>query len=323
MASLGIQMLASVLCLFGWAGVIIACILPMWRVTAFVGSTIVTSQTVWEGIWMTCVVQSTGQLQCKPYESTLALTADLQAARALMVLAIVTGGAGLILAFFGGKCTRFLDDEGPDTKKKVAIAAGAVLIVTGLFCLIPTSWAAGAVVKKFYSAAIDAQRRELGACLYIGWGSALLLMLGGGLFISSNCPLKSHEEDKSPSVRYLVVRSSNGGSQAGSHRRLPSVQSHPVGAMSRAQSYEQPVNRANPTYSTQQWDDDEPVAAESERSWAPSTKSQMKRPGSAKSVVSEASTTKSQLKRAEMEEVAELAQSDAEDASTNPSKTYL
>lgn len=272
---------------------------------------------------MTCVVQSTGQLQCKPYESTLGLTADLQVARVLMVMAVITGGAGLILAFFGGKCTRFMDEEGPSRKRKVAIAAGAVLIATGLLCLIPTSWAAGAVVKKFYSAAIDAQRRELGACLYIGWGSALLLILGGGLFISANCSRKSDEVDKSPSVRYLVVRSQNGSSQGGSHRRLPSVQSHPVGAMPRAQSYEQPKNRANPTYSRQQWVDDEPMAGESERSWAPSTKSQMKRPGSTKSELSEASTTKSQLKRAELEEVESLAQSDNEDASANPAKTYL
>ncbi|XP_072301937.1 uncharacterized protein [Eucyclogobius newberryi] len=301
MASVGIQMLASVLCLVGWAGIIFACVLPMWRVTAFVGSTIVTSQTIWEGIWMTCVVQSTGLLMCKPYYSMLALTADLQAARALMILAITTGGTGLILAFIGGKCTKFLDDKGPEMKKKVAIAAGAVLIATGLLCLIPTWWTAGAVVKTFYSAAIDAQRRELGACLYIGWGAAILMIIGGGLFISSACQLKSHDADKNQSVRYIKVRSSNGGSQAVSRHRLPSVQNHPVGAMSRAQSN-----------------------GESDRSWAPSEKSQMKRPGSAKSELSEASTTKSQLKRAELDEVAEFSQKDdEEDASTNPAKTYL
>uniref|UniRef100_A0A3Q3H0V7 Claudin 30 n=1 Tax=Labrus bergylta TaxID=56723 RepID=A0A3Q3H0V7_9LABR len=105
MASMGIQMLASALCLLGWAGVIVSCAMPMWRVTAFVGSTIVTSQTIWEGIWMTCVVQSTGNIQCKPYDSLLALSADLQAARALTILAITVGGIGLILAFVGGKCT--------------------------------------------------------------------------------------------------------------------------------------------------------------------------------------------------------------------------
>lgn len=322
MASLGTQMLASVLCLVGWAGVIFSCVLPMWRVTAFVGSTIITSQTYWEGIWMTCVVQSTGQIECKPYESMLALTADLQAARALMVLAITTGAAGLLLAFVGGKCTRFLDEEAPGVKGKVAIAAGAVLIATGLLCLIPTSWTAGAVVKIFYSASIDEQRREFGACLYIGWGAAILLMLGGGLFISSACPLKAHDADKSPSVRYLVVRSSNGASQAGSHHRLPSVQSHPVRSpMSRAPSYETPTNQSQIT--RPQFEFEEQLPVESERSWAPSTKSQMKRPGSAKSALSEASTTKSQLKRAEMEEVSNLGQSEEEDASMNPSKTYL
>ncbi|XP_071362109.1 uncharacterized protein [Trachinotus anak] len=319
MASMGMQMLASALCLLGWAGVIISCILPMWRVTAFVGSTIVTSQTIWEGIWMTCVVQSTGQMSCKPYESLLALTADLQAARALTVLAITSGSIGLILAFVGGKCTRFLDGEGGGVKGKVAVAAGVVLIITGLLCLIPTSWAAGAVVRKFYSASVDAQRREIGACIYIGWGASILLILGGGLFISSACPLKAHDADKSPSVRYLVVRSSNGSSQAGPPRKP-----QPVGAVfSRTQSYEGASTQSQP-YTRPPWEDrpGQGSVQESERSWAPSTKSQMKRPESTKSEQSEAPSTKSQLKQAEMEEDSSV-RSDNEDASLNPARTYL
>ncbi|XP_040908117.1 claudin-4-like [Toxotes jaculatrix] len=312
MASMGMQMLASALCLLGWAGVIISCILPMWRVTAFVGSTIVTSQTMWEGIWMTCVVQSTGQIQCKPYGSLLALSTDMQAARALTVLAITVGGLGLILAFVGGKCTRFLDEKEGGAKGKVAVAAGAVLIAAGLLCLIPTSWAAGAVVRKFYSASIDAQRREIGACLYIGWGASILLILGGGLFISSSRPFKAHDADKSPSVRYLVVRSSNGSSHAVSHRsRVPSAKSQPIRA----------VSPSNEGASTRPPWEDKP-GQESERSWAPSTKSQMKRPESTKSEQSEALSTKSQLKKAEMEENISV-ESDNEDASSNPARTYL
>eukprot|EP00064_Thunnus_orientalis_P014293 superscaffoldBa00002465_g14335 len=327
MASMGMQMLASALCLLGWAGVIISCVMPMWKVTAFVGSTIVTSQTIWEGIWMTCVIQSTGQIQCKPYESLLALGGDLQAARALTVLAIATGGVGLILAFVGGKCTRFLDGEGGGVKGKVAVAAGAVLIGTGLLCLIPTSWTAGAVVRRFYSASIDAQRREIGACLYIGWGASILLILGGGLFISSACPLKANNADKNPSVRYLVVRSSNGSSQAGSHRsRIPSAKSQPVGAVfTRSQSYEGASTKPQP-YTRPPWEDmpEQGLRQESERSWAPSTKSQMKRPESTKSEESDALSTKSQLKRAEMEEsLLDSVKSDNEDASSNPAKTYL
>ncbi|XP_034462412.1 claudin-4-like [Hippoglossus hippoglossus] len=325
MASMGMQMLAAALCLLGWAGVIISCLLPLWRVTAFVGSTIVTSQTIWEGIWMTCVVQSTGQIQCKPYESLLALSSDLQAARALTVLAIVTGGAGLILAFIGGKCTRFLDEEGGGIKGKVAVAAGGVLIATGLLCLIPTSWAAGAVVKKFYSASIDAQRREIGACIYIGWGASILLILGGGLFISSACPLKPSDTDKSPSVRYLVVRSSNGSGKAGPHPNIvPSAKAQPVAAaFPRSQSYEGASTKSQ-LYKRPPWEDGPEHGSrhESERSGAPSTKSQMKRPGSTKSEESEALSTKSQLKRAELDETLS-AKSDNPDESSNPARTYL
>lgn len=323
MASLGMQMLASALCLLGWVGVILSCVLPMWRVTAFVGSTIVTSQTIWEGIWMSCVVQSTGQIQCKPYESLLALSADLQAARALTVLAIAVGGLGLILAFIGGKCTRFLDDEGGTTKGKVAVAAGAVLIATGLLCLIPTSWAAGAVVRRFYSASIDAQRREIGACLYIGWGASILLVLGGGLFISSTCPLRAHDNDKSPSVRYLVVRSSNGSTQAG---RIP-PKTQPI--FSRSQSQDR-ASAQPPMYTRQPRQEESVQGARqpSEASWTPSAKSQGKRPGSLKSESSEAPSTKSQLKRLEMEENGSVQSGDADmdadaDASTNPARTYL
>lgn len=309
-------MLAGTLCLVGWAGVIISCLLPMWRVTAFVGSTIVTSQTIWEGIWMTCVIQSTGQIQCKPYDSMLALGADLQAARALTVLAITVGGVGLILAFVGGKCTRFLDEESNNMKGKVAVAAGAVLIVTGVLVLIPTSWAAGAIVRRFYSASIDAQRREIGACLYIGWGASILLILGGGLFISSACPLKAHDEDKSPSVRYLVVRSSNGSTHAGS--RGPVAQIQPVA--SRAANYE----RSSTKLYTRPPGGEAPEQGSglgSEASWVPSTKSQLRRPESTKSDQSEAPSTKSQLKKA-MEETLP-ANSGNEDSSMNPTRTYL
>ncbi|XP_076024451.1 claudin-4-like [Genypterus blacodes] len=326
MASMGVQLLASALSLLGWALVIISCIMPMWRVTAFVGSSIITSQTIWEGIWMSCVVQSTGQIQCKPYESLLALSADLQAARALTVLAITTGAFGLILAFIGGKCTRFLDEESPGIKGKVALAAGAVLIVTGLLCLIPTSWAAGAVVKKFYGASIDAQRREIGASLYIGFGASILLILGGGLFISSEWPLKAHDADKSPSVRYLVVRSSNGSTQAGPHRnQVPTARSQPLRqAFPRSQSYEGASTKSQ-VFKKPQWDEQDSRQESGGGSQATSSKSQMKRPESTKSELSEGPSTKSQLKRADtLESLPESAQTEgSEEMSANAARTYI
>lgn len=208
MASMGMQMAGCVLALLGWIGVIIVCALPTWRVTAFIGNNIVTSQTVWEGIWMSCVVQSTGQMQCKVYDSLLALSPDLQGARALVVVSIITGIAGLLIAFSGGKCTNFIPDA--TAKAKASIAAGAVLIISGILCLIPVSWTACIIIQDFYNPLIiDAQRRELGASLYIGWGAAALLLLGGGLLCAS-CPPK---KDDNHSVRYLLNKSGGSNKQ--------------------------------------------------------------------------------------------------------------
>ncbi|XP_053176148.1 claudin-4-like [Scomber japonicus] len=173
MGSMGMQMIGSALALFGWTGAIIVCALPMWRVSAFIGNNIVTSQTIWEGIWMSCVVQSTGQMQCKVYDSMLALGTDLQGARALMVVSIITGVVGLLISFAGGKCTNI-------------------------------------IIRNFYSPLlIDAQKRELGASLYIGWGAGGLLVLGGGL-LCANCPPK---EEEAPSVKYLINKSTGGYSR--------------------------------------------------------------------------------------------------------------
>ncbi|XP_033952860.2 claudin-4-like [Pseudochaenichthys georgianus] len=199
MASMGMQMAGCALALLGWIGVIIICGAPMWRVTAFIGSNIVTSQTMWEGIWMSCVVQSTGQMQCKVYDSMLALGTDLQGARALVVVSIVTGLAGIFIAFAGGKCTNFIPND--RAKARATVAAGVLLIISGLLCLIPVSWTASIIIRDFYNPVlIDAQKRELGASLYIGWGAGALLVLGGALLCSS-CPPK---EDETPSVKYLL-----------------------------------------------------------------------------------------------------------------------
>uniref|UniRef100_A0A3B5M0D5 Claudin n=1 Tax=Xiphophorus couchianus TaxID=32473 RepID=A0A3B5M0D5_9TELE len=105
MPSAGFEILGVTLALLGWISAIVSCALPMWRVSAFIGVNIVTALTIWEGIWMSCVVQSTGQMQCKVYDSMLALSADLQAARALTVISVVLGVLGLLMSVMGAKCT--------------------------------------------------------------------------------------------------------------------------------------------------------------------------------------------------------------------------
>ncbi|KAF1393588.1 hypothetical protein PFLUV_G00017610 [Perca fluviatilis] len=202
MVSMGRQMLGFAMGIIGFLGTIIVCILPMWKVTAFIGANIVTAQVIWEGLWMNCVTQSTGQMQCKVYDSLLALPQDLQAARALTVMAIIASVLGILLGIMGGKCTNFVENE--NSKVKVAIAAGILFIISGLLVLIPVCWSANTIIRDFYNPTlIEAQRRELGASLYIGWGTAGLLILGGGLLCSS-CPANNSPEYP---VKYSGARS--------------------------------------------------------------------------------------------------------------------
>lgn len=202
MVSTGRQMLGFALTIIGFLGSIVVCALPTWRVTAFIGANIVTSQVIWEGLWMNCVTQSTGQMQCKVYDSLLALDQSLQAARALTVIAIIAGVFGIILGVAGGKCTNFVDDE--RQKCKVAIASGIVFIIAGVLVLIPVCWTASTIIRDFYNPVMtNAQRRELGASLYIGWGAAGLLLLGGALLCSSCPPKEEYDYD----VKYSKARS--------------------------------------------------------------------------------------------------------------------
>ncbi|KAK6295917.1 hypothetical protein J4Q44_G00336300 [Coregonus suidteri] len=179
----------------------------MWRVTAFISSNIVTAQIIWEGLWMTCVVQSTSQMQCKVYDSMLALSQDLQATRALTVISILLAILAVLITIAGAKCTNCIEDEA--SKAKVMIISGVFFIVSGFMQLIPVSWLANTIIRDFYNPLLtDAQRRELGAALYIGWGASALMILSGSLLCCS-CPPRKYNPSR---IAYSAPRSAPGGS---------------------------------------------------------------------------------------------------------------
>ncbi|XP_023143326.2 claudin-3-like [Amphiprion ocellaris] len=206
--SMGMEIVGIALGVLGFIIAIVTCALPMWKVSAFIGANIITAQTIWEGLWMNCVTQSTGQMQCKVYDSLLALPQELQASRAMTIISIILGVLGVMISIVGAKCTNCIEDE--PSKAKVMIIAGIFFILAGLLVLIPVSWTASVVIRDFYSPLlISAQRRELGASLYIGWGAAALLLIGGAMLCSS-CPPKE-KKYKPPRMAYSAPRSTSAG----------------------------------------------------------------------------------------------------------------
>ncbi|XP_077167393.1 claudin-4-like [Paroedura picta] len=209
MAALALQLLGLALSILGCLGAILACALPMWKMTAFIGSNIITAQVFWEGLWMSCVYESTGQMQCKIYDSLLDLPSDLQAARALVVVSIAMAFLALLVAVTGAECTRCVEDR--SIKAKVSAVAGTVFVLAGLALLVPVSWSASSIISNFYNPLVpEALKRELGVALYVGWAASALLVFGG----STLCCLFPQNKAKKPQVRYFAAKRSSPPSYA-------------------------------------------------------------------------------------------------------------
>lgn len=190
MASTGLQLMGLVLAVLGWVCGALVCAAPLWRVSAFVGGELVIAQVLWEGLWMNCMSQTTGHIQCKTYDSTLALPMSAQAARGLTVLSLLLCLVALIIGVMGAKCTHCMGDGNQASKARLTQTAGALFLVAGLAYLIPICWTAYAIIRDFYDPNIAAPlKRELGPALYLGWGACVFLLAGGTLLhIGSSSP---------------------------------------------------------------------------------------------------------------------------------------
>lgn len=204
MANSALEIVGLLLTLIGLIGTAASTGMPMWRVTAFIGENIIVFETRYEGLWMNCFRQADIRMQCKVYDSLLALPPDLQAARGLMCCALALGGLGLLISLVGMQCTACIENNS-QAKRLVLIIAGSMIIMACICVLIPVSWTGHVIIRDFYNPLlIDAQRRELGEALYIGWVASAFLFTGGCMFIC--CNLQSEGKD---SERYVYSRTSD------------------------------------------------------------------------------------------------------------------
>ncbi|XP_051536823.1 claudin-14-like [Myxocyprinus asiaticus] len=186
MAIAALELMGFFLGIFGMFGTLVATLLPYWATSAHIGANIVTAVENVKGLWMECVHQSTGAFQCETYNSILGLTADLQAARAMMVISLMFSVMALAVSTIGMQCTVCMD--GSSVKSKVAGVGGSLFLLAGLLSLIPVSWKTHEVVQTFYTNNIPPSLKfEIGNCLYVGLASSLMSMLGGGLLSASCC----------------------------------------------------------------------------------------------------------------------------------------
>ncbi|NWX10137.1 CLD8 protein, partial [Caloenas nicobarica] len=156
--------------------------MPQWRVSAFIENNIVVFETIWEGLWMHCIRQANIRMQCKVYNSVLALSPDLQASRGLMCAGSALSFLAFLVAVMGMKCTRCMQSSWQD-KGYIILTSGLLFILSGAVELIPVCWVANTIISDFYNPVVNvAQKRELGEALYLGWAAAFCLFAAGAIF---------------------------------------------------------------------------------------------------------------------------------------------
>ncbi|XP_063296751.1 claudin-7 isoform X2 [Pelobates fuscus] len=190
MANSGLQLLGFVMAILGWVGLIAATIMPQWRMSSYAGDNIITAVAIYQGLWMSCATQSTGQIQCKVYDSILQLDAALQATRALMVVSIVVGICGIAVSTMGMKCTKCGGDD-KVKKARIAMTGGFVFLLAGLAALIACSWYGNQIIRDFYNPLTPINTKyEFGAGVFLGWAGSMLVILGGAL-LACSCPRRN------------------------------------------------------------------------------------------------------------------------------------
>ncbi|KAI1882819.1 hypothetical protein AGOR_G00238840 [Albula goreensis] len=186
MANSGVQLLGFALAFFGLIGLIASTTMAEWKASSYAGDNIVTAQAMYQGLWKSCVSQSTGQIQCKVYDSLLELPTEVQATRALMITAILLSCISVLVAMVGMRCTTCMAYD-KQQKDKVAMGGGILFIIAGLAALVATSWYGNRIAVHFYNPLTPTNARyEFGKALFVGWGSAALTILGGA-FLCCNC----------------------------------------------------------------------------------------------------------------------------------------
>ncbi|XP_005736051.1 claudin-8-like [Pundamilia nyererei] len=190
------EVVALIIGFIGLIGVAAVTGLPMWKVTAFIQENIIVMETRWEGLWMNCYRQANIRMQCKVYDSLLFLPPDLQAARGLMCSSVALTTFALIVSAVGMKCTKVVDHRAR-TKHIVLVAGGCLFLMGCLTIIIPVSWTAHVIIRDFYNPLlIDAQRRELGEALYIGWVTSALLFSAGVILLCRHAPRTQDPDER-------------------------------------------------------------------------------------------------------------------------------
>ncbi|XP_051233058.1 claudin-18-like isoform X2 [Dicentrarchus labrax] len=195
MAASMIQLIGFMLSALGEFLITAATAMDMWSLQDR-SFTVVTNFYTYSGLWNSCVGTSYGTTQCRPYFTILGLPALLQAVRALMIVGIVLGAIGCLIAIFALKCLKMGNME-DNIKATMTLTAGILNLLAGVCGIAGVSAFANLIVQSFrfttyagsgfdtYGGGVGGltgsltPRYTFGPALFVGWIGGAILFIGG------------------------------------------------------------------------------------------------------------------------------------------------
>ncbi|KAK2517775.1 claudin-22 [Columba guinea] len=135
--------------LFSLVGWVLSCLttyLPQWKNLNLE----LNELEIWTmGLWQACVVQEEGGMQCKDFDSFLALPPELRISRILMFFSNGSGLLGLLVSGFGLDCLK-IGERQQEQKKRLLLFGGMLFWISGMTAIVPVSWVAHSTVQEFW-----------------------------------------------------------------------------------------------------------------------------------------------------------------------------
>ncbi|XP_047592107.1 claudin-18 isoform X2 [Lutra lutra] len=211
MAVTACQGLGFIVSLIGVAGIIAATCMDQWS-TQDLYNNPVTAVFNYQGLWRSCVRESSGFTECRGYFTLLGLPAMLQAVRALMIVGIVLGAISLLVSIFALKCIRIGSME-DSAKANMTLTSGIMFIISGLCAIVGVSVFANMLVTNFWMSTANMYtgmggmvqtvqtRYTFGSALFVGWVAGGLTLIGGVMMCIA-CRGLAPEETNYKAVSY-------------------------------------------------------------------------------------------------------------------------
>ncbi|XP_060784599.1 claudin-10 [Neoarius graeffei] len=168
-----------VTCVVGWILVCSTMQMEYWALSEVTSTVLITSH-FYSNLWKDCTSDSTGMTDCKQFPTLLALQPYIHLCRALIIISVILGIFGAILALVGMKCTKLGGSE--MVNARVTFGAGINYLTSGLCSIFAYSFYGHKVIAEFLDPNYTAKKFEIGAALYIGWSGSVLLIIGGLIY---------------------------------------------------------------------------------------------------------------------------------------------